>query len=227
MTNPPEPRTQFDWPIYANATFAGLAILIPIPVVDWAFEEFFRRRIPGSVARRRGRPLAPIIISTLNKNDEGCGSTCLMLPVLGIFMLLKSISRKLLYFLTVKEATDKISYYWHQAFLIDYMLLLNHLDEPESAQIARLAMRQVLKTAATSPLLQLARQIVANTRHILRSLRKARRGAEDEMIAQQKLQMIRRWDDFADYFKALAADYLRAYEEVKIQQDAANLETSD
>lgn len=221
MTNLPEPRTEFSWSIYRNATLAGLAVLIPIPIIDWIFEEFFRRRIPGSIARRRDQPLDPVVISTLNKNDEGCGSTCLMLPIMGIFMLLKSISRKLLYFLTVKEATDKISYYWHQAFLIDYMLLLNHLDDPASAQTARLAMRQVLKTAAgTSPLLQLARQIVANTRHILRSLRKARRGAEDEMIVQQKLQMTRRWDDFADYFKALAADYLRAYEEVKNQQEA-------
>ena len=34
---------RFDWLRYADATFAGLALLIPIPLLDVAFECFFRR----------------------------------------------------------------------------------------------------------------------------------------------------------------------------------------
>ena len=41
----------FDWRIYADATCAGLSVLIPLPFVDTAFETVFRRRIPGTIAR--------------------------------------------------------------------------------------------------------------------------------------------------------------------------------
>jgi len=47
--------TEFDWIIYADATFAGLALLLPIPFVDGLIEAYFRRRMPGDIARRRGR----------------------------------------------------------------------------------------------------------------------------------------------------------------------------
>ena len=39
---PPQPNTTFDWLIYADATFAGLSVLIPIPIIDWIFENIFR-----------------------------------------------------------------------------------------------------------------------------------------------------------------------------------------
>ena len=130
----PQPRTEFDWGIYADATFAGLAVLIPIPIVD---------------------------------------------------------------------------YYWHRAFLLDYMLLAGHLDDEEAAHLARQAMEQVLDTATTSPLIHLARQVAASPRHILRTLRRARQGSEDEVIQQKRSQMQQRWADFEDYLRTLAAQYDR------------------
>jgi hypothetical protein len=47
----PEIATDFDWLVYADATFAGLAILLPFPFVDSWLEGYFRRRMPGDITR--------------------------------------------------------------------------------------------------------------------------------------------------------------------------------
>jgi hypothetical protein len=215
-----KPQTTFDWAIYADATFAGLSPLIPIPLLDLAFEWFFKRRLLGSITRRRGRPLQPAVYQTMNRG-EGCAEGCLLWPVKLIFVLLKRISRKLLYFLTIKEATDQLSHYWHRAFLLDYMLALGHLDTPESAEIARQALDKVLSTPDTSPLHQFAQQIAHGTRHIWRTLRRARRGTEDELIAEKKSHMARAWDDFAGYLQEVAVRYEQLYLELEAAREAA------
>ncbi|HMR66443.1 MAG TPA: hypothetical protein PKE64_20720, partial [Anaerolineae bacterium] len=50
--------TDFDWGVYADATMAGLAVLVPIPILDWLLEEIFRRRMPQAIARQRGQRLS-------------------------------------------------------------------------------------------------------------------------------------------------------------------------
>ncbi len=218
-----DPQTEFDWAIYANATFAGLAVLIPIPIIDWLFEEFFRRRIPGSIAKRRGHELSPVIIRILNKYQrDGCLKSLWLLPVKLTVELIKRISRKILYFLTIKEATDKVSYYWHQAFLVDYALLANCLknEDEEGAEIARQAIADVLETITTSPLLQLSQRVTTSTRHILRTLlQKVRSGDEDDLIEEKKSQMVKYWGDFAEYFEALAGQYDQTYQAVEARRE--------
>ena len=59
--DPQSIATDFDWLVYADATFAGLAILIPFPFVDSLLEEYFRRRMARDIARRRGRTLSPAV----------------------------------------------------------------------------------------------------------------------------------------------------------------------
>jgi len=220
----PRPPTTFHWPVYANATFAGLSVLIPLPLVDWLFEEFFRRRILPDIISYRERQVDPAIIETLNKTDgileQGCVKGCFNLIVLLTYGLLKRLSRKLLYFLTIKEATDRVNLYWHRAFLMDYMLRANHLDTQTSAAIARQAMDEVIETTNTSPLLQLAQQVVTGTRHILRTLRRAWRGKEDEVIEAKRAQMVQQWGNFEVYFKALAERYDQLYQKFKAQQEA-------
>lgn len=123
-------------------------------------------------------------------------------------MLIKRISKKILYFLTIKEASDQVSLYWHQAFLMNYMLLRGNLTDAESAKAARQAMWQVIETTYRSSLLQLAQQIVGGTGPILRSLLKFRQGHEDELVQNtKKEQMFGWWADFQAYFEALAALY--------------------
>lgn len=220
MINTPQPSTEFDWSLYADATFAGLSILIPIPVVDWLFEQYFRARMPRAIAKRRDQTLEPAVVKTLNRRFEaGCLRGCLTVSWKALIWLIKRISRKILYFLTVKEATDMISYYWHQAFLMDYMLVKGHLAQEATALPAREAMDATLATVTISPLLQLAKRVTAGTRHILQTLRRARQGDEDDLIEEKRGQMQQDWTDFADYLAMLAAQYDRAYQDLQAGQE--------
>jgi hypothetical protein len=207
----PVPRTKFDWAIYADATFAGLSVLIPIPLLDLAFEWWFRQRMPRAIARRRNCALKPEVIRVVNQGREGCRQSCLAWPVVLLWQFLKRLSRKILYFLTVKEATDQLSHYWHRAFLLDYMLAMECLNDERSAHIAALALDQVLATATISPLHQLAQQITQVPGHILRTLRRARRGQEDETVVATKSLMARAWENFDDYLAELAGRYHEVY----------------
>jgi hypothetical protein len=139
-----------------------------------------------------------------------------MLPLTLTIGLVQRLSRKLLYFLTIKEATDTLSQYWHRAFLLDYMLAAGHLETEDSAHIAAQAMEQVL-TTTSSPLTQLARQVIAQTRHIWQTLLGARRGQEDDVIEQTRAQLEERWGDFAGYFEAVAVRYEHHYRELQTQ----------
>lgn len=214
-----QPHSKFEWRIYANATFAGLAVLIPIIGLDWAFEEIFRRRMATSIAKYRQQPLADFAITALNSSDTTCRESCLMLPLLLTVGLIKKLSKKILYFLTVKEAADKLNYYWHRAFLIDYMLLVGHLETEESAKIARQAMDEVLENIVVSPLRQVAAQVISRSKHILRTLRRAQKGVEDEVVRQNKVIMLEHWREFEVYFQQLAQAYIEQYQEITTQQE--------
>ncbi len=210
------PTTPFDWLIYADATFAGLSVLIPVPLLDLASEWFFKRRIPKSIARRNGRSLPPVVLAEINQNRIGCLESCLTWPFLLVFLFVKRLSRKILYFLTIKEATDQLSYYWHRAFLLDYMMRSGYLEREGKTAVAAIALDQVLTTTTTSPLTQLAQQTIAGTRHIWRTLRRVRRGNEDEVVNETRSLMARTWDSFGDYFAEIAARYDQTYHQVEI-----------
>lgn len=207
----------FDWPIYADATFAGLSVLIPIPILDWLFEQFFRRRMVATIARRRGRPVPPDVRRQLNPSRQGCMAGCLSLGLTGIIALVKRTSRKILYVLTIKDATDQLSFYWQRAFLIDRMLELGHLDSPATAAIAGQAMDQVL-AASAGPMRQLAQQVIMGTRHVFGTLLRARRGREDEVVQQAKSRMSSGWAGFEGALAALAIRYDQAYQQLLAAQ---------
>lgn len=202
-------ETEFDWSRYADATLAGLSVLIPVPFVDDVFENFFRRRIPGAVARSRGRSISGDVRAALEEEDAG-RSGCATLPLRLVVGLLKRLSRKLLYFLTVKQATDRLSYYWYRAFLVDHMLASGHLDSPESARVAHGAMEGVLATTR-GPLPHLARQVVTQTRNVWPVLRRARRGEEADEVRQTRSEMERGWAGVSGHLASVAARYDEAY----------------
>jgi hypothetical protein len=205
---PSERTTAFDWSRYADATLAGLSVLIPIPFMDDAFEAFFRARIPGAVARSRGRTLPNGVRAALAEGDGRSG--CATLPLRLTLGLLKRLSRKILYFLTIKSATDRLSHYWSRAFLIDHMLVSGHLEDAASARVARSAMDEVLTTIG-GPLPRLARQVIASTRNVWPALRRARRGEDAEEVRQVRDQVEGHWSEAADDLRSLAARYDAAY----------------
>ena len=215
---------QFDWIVYSDATFAGLAILIPIPLVDVAFEQFFRRRMPRIIARRNGLQLAPRLQIEINRGRFSCLQSCLMAPVLLTLLLLKRIFRTILYFLTIKESSDLLSLYWHRAFLLDYMCKVGYLQDEESGMIAPEALREILATITTSPLSQLAKQVIAMPHHILLSLRRVRRGKTDKDIENARTLMARTWGNFSDYFVELAQQYDRTFAKIKLMQEMQHIQ---
>ena len=212
MSQPPPP-TRFDWLQYADATFAGLATLIPLPLVDSLIESYFRRRMVRNIAKRRQVRLPDPIYQHMTR--EGCNwGAVLLWPITLLWKLLKKLSRKILYFLTVKEATDKLSYYWHRAYLLDYMIAQGHLEQEETAVLARTALEQVLDTITTSPLTKVAQQVANNTRHVWRTLRRVRwRNQEDETIAASKAMMDEQWEESATYLATIAQQYELLYEQ--------------
>lgn len=209
---PTAPKTNFSWSLYANATFAGLAILIPIPILDWFVELFFRRRILKSVAKRRGVTLSREVMAELRRQDMTLIDVVL-LPLKGVYWLLKRISRTILYFLSIKESTDQLSRYWHQTYLMDYMISHNQLDSVRSARAARQAMEQVLEDTRTSPLRQLAFQMTHNLRHLWRLVWPFGRRTREEERARQKQVMAKNWANMQGYLESLAALYHQIYEQ--------------
>ncbi len=231
-TKPPVPQgpvpTDFDWLIYADATFAGLAILIPFPFVDALVEEYFRRRMPRDIARRRGRTLSPAVLRRVNRRRAGDGRLrgCLMLPLNLIIYVLRNLYRTLVYFLTVYDAGEKLSFYWHRAFLLDVMIGRGHLDNPRSAETAAEAMHEVLRATETNPMINLARQIIETARHQIRGLlgaiyRFVRRREETDEFKRKRQTIAEQWAEFHDYLLDLAARYDEMYRVLEQRREQA------
>jgi hypothetical protein len=206
----PDARTtDFDWSRYADATLAGLSRLIPIPFVDDAFESFFRKRIVGAVARSRGRTISGEVRAALEAEDSS-GRGCATFPLRLTIGLLKRLSRKLLYFLTVKQACDRLSYYWYRAFLVDHMLASGHLESTDSARAAHRAMEQVLASTG-GPLPRVAQQVVSGMRNVWPALRSARRGEEAAEVRETRSRLERHWNEMTEHLNSVAARYNAAY----------------
>jgi len=210
MVDHVQPSTTFAWPIYADATLAGLAVLVPVPGLDWWLERLFRQRMPGAIAQYRQTTLRPDILDALMPSSRGCASIGLGLLFKVPVALIKRLSRKILYVLTIKDAANQLSYYWQRAFLLDHMLTSGHLATPPSARIARQAMEDVLATSPT-PLTRLARTVVRSSRDVWRTLQRARQGHETEVLPQQQAAMQQEWGKYEAGLQALATSYDRRY----------------
>lgn len=210
MSDAAQPYTSFEWPIYADATLAGLSVLVPIPLLDWVLEEQFRRRMPAAIARTRGQRLPRPVVQALNASQQGCLASGLLFLVKLPLELIKRLAQKILYFLTIKAATDQVSYYWQRAFLIDYALRSGHLGSVESAVRARTAMEQVLDARA-SPFAALAQHIIRSVRNVLPLLRRGRRGQEEDVLSAERATMQQQWSAYEGFLRSLAEAYTKVH----------------
>jgi len=208
--------TAFDWAVYADATFAGLAVLIPIPVVDFIVEEYFRRRMPRDIATRNGRVFSTALIIQLNRrrtDNQLLG--CLLLPIRVVFYLFRNIFRTVLYALSVVDASNNLGYYWHRAFLINYALRRGHFDHEATARPAVDALHQTLSELTTDPLTQLAQEILATAgKQVMRLrpfIRFARKKEESEQMVAAREQIATAWGSYRGYLLQVAARYERTY----------------
>jgi hypothetical protein len=166
-----------DWQIFADATCAGLSVLIPLPLVDIAFETIFRRRIPATIAKLRKRDVVPDVRRQLGRSLDGPLHLpgCAAVGLAAVKYVLRRVWRKIIYFLAVKDATAALTEYWHRAFLIDHMVRAAHLDPEADTDLAVRVAMGVLRDIDPSPLMGMARQTVASVHHVFRLLVRARR----------------------------------------------------
>ena len=221
--------TEFDWLIYADATFAGLSLLLPIPFIDGLLEAYFRRRMPGDIARRRGRALPVQSIRVVNRQRASWWPGCLLWPVQALVYLIRNLWRTLVYILTVYDTSEKLSYYWHRAFLLDYAIGRGDLDTPARAETAAAALHRVLATTQTSPLLNLAREIVDEARTRIGALARALfRGARRQKTTEARATaniLAAHWAEFRDYLIELAGRYDATLAEVERAKAAEHTQT--
>ena len=168
------------------------------------------RRGARIVARRRGRALSPAVVREINRRrGDGCLSGCVTLPLELVIYVLRNLYRTIVYVLTVVDASEKLSEYWHRAFLLDYMIGRGHLDDVARATIAAEAMRRVMVTTQTSPMLNLAGEIIERARHQLRALLRAflrfiRRREDTAEVKRTRTTIAQQWAGFRDYLYELA-----------------------
>lgn len=205
----------FAWPIYADATLAGLSVLIPLPFVDDLFENYFRKRMVKSIARQHQLALSNQAVRAISQGPQGWQRrfrSCLLWPFKIVMELVLSLSRKLLYFLSVKKAIDALNYYWQRAFLLNYMMEQGYLQSNLSPDRAALALELVLKKHGQSPLQRLAQEVVRSPGRLVQSVRRARDGQEDSQLEDTKQTMRNEWGAYDAYFSRLAADYEQIYQ---------------
>jgi hypothetical protein len=203
----------FDWRIYADATCAGLTALVPLPFVDLAFETYFRRRMPATIARVRRRELADGARRRLGRGSGRVLSLagCLAIPVGLVLYIVKKIWRKVIYVLAIADATSMVSAYWQRAYLLDHIISAGHADPEVDWQRAASVFEKVLGETDASPLMGLARQSVSNVHRVLRLLIRARRhGAAEET---ESLSGILRshWGAAESALRQVALDYNEDY----------------
>lgn len=163
-----------EWPVYADATLAGLSALVPLPLLDLAFEAVFRRRMARAIARHRGVEVAPRHLKRLAKGEPWLSlAGCLVLPFKILRWVLLKVFRKLVYPLAMVDAARQVGEYWHRARLVDHILSSRHLEhDPERAFAA---FTRALDEADISPIRGAAEEVVRSARRVGRTLLRAMR----------------------------------------------------
>ena len=232
------PQTEFVWQVYADATLAGAAKLIPIPFVDLAIEELFRRRMPRDIAWYNGRQLSQGILSQVNRRRTSNPLVgCLLLPFRAVVYLFRDLLRTLLYAWTVADAAENVGYYWHRAFLINYAIQQGHFNDANAAALSVSAMDRTLAEVTTSPILQLAQQVIVNWKRqltmITTYIRFARNKSESVTVVEAKDTMLTAWGSYRDYWLEVAQHYNEAfesavvYEQVKLRQATESVRSAE
>jgi hypothetical protein len=219
-----EEQPMYDWQIFADATCAGLSVLLPIPLLDLFFESLFRRRIPTTISRFRGVDVAPSVRRRLGTSLRSLVSLegCLGAAFSVVKYVLRRIWRKIIYIFAIKDAATALTEYWHRAALIDHMVRAGHLDRNADTGLAIRVSTAVLAEIDPSPLMGLARQAVDNVHHVFRLLLAARRIGATEVTrslgelltgqSQAALESLRRTASLYNrrYEQAIAADASKA-----------------
>lgn len=133
--------------IAINAVFVGLCALLPVPFLDDVLRRVLMRGAYQAIADREGVPLPAPALDALARAAPlrwtGCLSAVAWYPI-------KKLSRKILYFLTVKDAIDWTAEAAVRGDLVRRALARGLL--PGRAEVVRAAMDAAWKAHGGSPL---------------------------------------------------------------------------
>jgi hypothetical protein len=218
----------FDWRVFADATCAGLSMLIPVPLVDIFFERIFRRRIPGTIGRVREKPIPPEVRAELGRPVEAPSSFlsgCLWLPIKVGKYILTRLWRKIIYIFTVQDAAVALAEYWHRAYLIDHMTRGGHLSPEADTDLAIDVFNRVLQEIDPSPLFTLAQRTVDSATHVFRLLLRARKLGAAEVMRSFDGLLDSQWDMAEARFWETAILYNEMYAAELVAREKAGIES--
>lgn len=213
----------FEWRAFIDATCAGLSALTPLPGLDLLLELIFRRRMPRAIARCHAVDLPQETRKQLGRSSEPLLSArgCLLVPLFVIGWLIKRISRKILYILTIKQAAQQLSAYWHRAYLVDHLVRHGHASEQGAHPLVLEAFHLTMREADTDSLQGLARQLVAGVRRVTSVLLRARRKGAGEIMQRQEAFLAGHWAELEAALRQTAAHYERALQAALAELEAA------
>jgi len=125
--------------------------------------------------------------------------------------ILRRIWRKIIYIFAIKDATTALTEYWHRAFLIDHMVRAGHLAPGVDTGLAVRVYRHVLQEIDPGPLTGLARQTVANARHVFHLLIRARRLGAAEVTKSLSEVLSSHWKVASESLVATSLRYNEQY----------------
>ncbi len=139
----------------------GLCPLIPLPFLDDVLVRSIRRRMVRSLLRRAGHDATEAQARRLTRTERrGLLLGCL---VGVVWYAIRKISRKILYFLAVKDCVDVASRLLHEGWLLQYALSRGVLPagalRDEDLDRVRDAIERACERVDTRPLEQLLRRL--------------------------------------------------------------------
>ncbi|MBN2371888.1 MAG: hypothetical protein JXO72_15510 [Vicinamibacteria bacterium] len=210
----------FDRRVYADATSAGLSTLIPLPLVDLLIESVFRRRMPRAICRARGFEADPAALRALGRQKPWFTTrSCLLFPIAFVIYIVKRLSRKIFYVLTIHEAAKSLSSYWHRAYLIDHLVRAGHLASARNIDVVLYSFDRTLALANTASLGRIDRQIIYCARHALRPLRRIFRRGTD--ITPPTAFLGDHWNTIASHLAKVAEQYDQIYSATVVSSTGA------
>lgn len=153
---PPEETPRSRRLLVVEAALAGIGAIIPIPFVDDLVVRSVKRRMVRRLARLHGLELPPVRVQQLSGTVPERGLGCLWRATVGFLVklvvkILRRIFRTLLFWLTVKDATDAFSRTFHEGWLVESALRASGPDVVERAPAVRTALEAVLREIDTRP----------------------------------------------------------------------------
>ena len=205
----PQARTRDLRKLVSYSLLTGLCPLIPIPVLDDWVRDLLRRRLAADLVADAGADLGDFQVKVLAcgyvpPTAGGCALGCLRWLLVKPLMFLvtvifRKVMRKILFFLTIKDAVATFSRTFHEAYLLRHALGMGVLAEvprtvpPAPIDPRLLAVRAAVETVSaatdTRPVTNLARSIFTGSRRLLmhtarvmtRLVRRGRRDDEERL----------------------------------------------